>query len=71
MAVPKPILSFPGILNTSHFIKIGITNFLINYENMYKNYNIKKKERIRRYSRYYTKYIIIIIRGLTSFIEPD
>jgi hypothetical protein len=38
---------------------------------MYKNYNIKKRERIRRCPRYYIKYIIIIVRGLTSFIEPD
>jgi hypothetical protein len=38
---------------------------------MYKDYNIKKKERVRRYSRYCAKYIIIIIKGLASFIEPD
>jgi hypothetical protein len=38
---------------------------------MYKDYNIKKKKRVRRYSRYYIKYIVIIIRGLASFIEPD
>jgi hypothetical protein len=38
---------------------------------MCENYNIKKRERIRRYSRYYAKYIIIIIKGLASFIEPD
>ena len=43
MAVPKPILSLPGIFNTPHFIKIDITNFLTNYEDMCKNYNIKKK----------------------------
>jgi hypothetical protein len=38
---------------------------------MYENYNIKKKERIRRYFRYCTKHITIIIKGLVSFIEPD
>jgi hypothetical protein len=38
---------------------------------MCENYNIKKKERIRRYSRYYTKYITIIIKGLASFLEPN
>ena len=43
IAVPKFILSFPGIFSISHFIKTDITNFLINYGDMYKNYNIKKK----------------------------
>jgi hypothetical protein len=38
---------------------------------MCENYNIKKKERVRRYSRYYIKYIAIIIKGLASFIESD
>jgi hypothetical protein len=38
---------------------------------MYKDYNIKKRKRIRRYPRYYAKHIIIIIKGLASFIEPD
>jgi len=38
---------------------------------MYKNYNIKKKERIYRYSRYCAEHIIITVRGLASFIEPD
>jgi hypothetical protein len=71
MAVPKSILPFPGTLSTSHFTKIDITNFLINYENMCEDYNIKKKKRIRRYSRYCTKHITIIIKGLASFIEPD
>jgi hypothetical protein len=71
MAVPKSILPFPGIFNTSHFIKIDITNFLINYGDMCENYNIKKKKRIRRCFRYCAKYIIIIIKGLASFIEPD
>jgi hypothetical protein len=71
MAVPKFILSFPGILNTPYFIRTDITNFLINYGNMYEDYNIKKKKRIYRYPRYYAKHIIIIIKGLASFIEPD
>jgi hypothetical protein len=71
ITVPKPILPFPGTLSTSHFTEIDIINFLINYKDMCKNYNIKKKKRIRRYSRYYTKHITIIIKGLTSFIEPD
>jgi hypothetical protein len=71
MAVPKSILSFPGTFNTSYFIKIGITNFLINYKDMCKNYNIKERKRVRRYFRYYTKHITIIIKGLASFIEPD
>jgi hypothetical protein len=71
MAVSKLILPFSGILNISHFIKTGITNFLINYKDMCKDYNIKKRKRIRRYSRYCIKYIIIIMRGLASFIEPD
>jgi hypothetical protein len=70
MAVPKPILSFPNIFSILYFTGTGITNFLINYRDMCENYNIKKK-RIRRYSRYYAKYIIIIIKGLASFIEPD
>jgi hypothetical protein len=69
MAVPKSILSFPDILNTSHFIKTDITNFLINYGDMCKDYNIKKRKRVRRCPRYYVKYIIIIIRELASFIE--
>jgi hypothetical protein len=38
---------------------------------MCEDYNIKKKERVRRYSRYYVKHIIVTVRGLTSFIEPD
>jgi hypothetical protein len=71
MAVPKSILPFPGTFNIPHFIRTDITNFLINYKNMCENYNIEKKERIRRYSRYYAEYIIIIMRGLASFIEPD
>jgi hypothetical protein len=71
MAVPKSILSFSGTLNIPHFTEISITNFLINYENMCEDYNIKKKKRIRRCSRYYVKHIIIIIRKLISFIEPD
>jgi hypothetical protein len=32
---------------------------------------LKKKKRVRRYLRYCTKHIIIIIRGLAAFIEPD
>jgi hypothetical protein len=71
MAVPKFILSFPGILNIPHFTRTGIINFFINYENMYKDYNIKERERVRRYSQYCVKYIVIIIKGLASFIEPD
>jgi hypothetical protein len=71
MAVPKSILSFPGTFNIPYFTKINITNFLINYKNMCKNYNIKKKKRIRRYPRYYIKYIAIIVKGLAFFIEPD
>jgi hypothetical protein len=71
MTVPKSILSLSGIFSIPHFIKIDITNFLINYEDMCEDYNIKKKERICRYPRYYAKYIIIIIKGLASFIEPD
>jgi hypothetical protein len=43
MAVPKSILSFSDIFSTSHFTKIGIINFLINYKDMCENYNIKKK----------------------------
>jgi hypothetical protein len=50
MAVPKPILLFPNIFNILYFIGTGVINFLINYENMCKDYNIKKKERVRRYS---------------------
>jgi hypothetical protein len=38
---------------------------------MCEDYNIEKKKRIRRYPRYCAKYIIIIIKGLASFIEPD
>jgi hypothetical protein len=71
MAVPKFILFFPSTFNISHFIRTGVTNFLINYKNMCENYNIKEKKRIRRYPRYYTKYITIIVKGFTSFIEPD
>jgi hypothetical protein len=71
MAVLKFILSFPGTFNTSHFTETGIINFLINYEDMCEDYNIKEKERIRRCSRYCVKYIVIIVRGLASFIEPD
>jgi hypothetical protein len=71
MAVSKSILFFPGTFNIPYFIKTGITNFFINYKNMCEDYNIKKKKRVRRYPRYYIKHIIIIIRGLASFIEPD
>jgi hypothetical protein len=71
MTVPKSILSFPGTFNIPHFTKTSVTNFFINYKNMYENYNIKEKERVRRYSRYYIKHIIIIVKGLASFIEPD
>jgi hypothetical protein len=71
MAVPKSILSFPDTFNTFHFIRTGITNFLINYKDMYKDYNIKEKERVRRYSRYYIKHITVIIRGFVSFLEPN
>jgi hypothetical protein len=38
---------------------------------MCEDYNIKKKERIRRYPRYYAEHIIVTVRGLTSFLEPD
>jgi hypothetical protein len=71
MAVLKFILSFSGIFGISHFIEIGITNFFINYRDMCKNYNIKEKKRIRRCSRYCAEHIVIIIRGLVFFIEPD
>jgi hypothetical protein len=71
MAVPKLILSFPGIFSILYFTKTGITNFLINYGDMCKNYNIKKRKRVRRCPRYCVKYIAIIIKGLTFFIEPD
>jgi hypothetical protein len=69
MAVPKLILFFRGIFSIPHFTEIDITNFLINYEDMYENYNIKKRERIRPYSRYCIEYIIIIVRELSSFFE--
>jgi hypothetical protein len=32
---------------------------------------LKKKKRIRRYFRYCIEHIIIIIKKLTAFIEPD
>jgi hypothetical protein len=38
---------------------------------MCEDYNIKKRERVRRYSRYYIKYIAIAVKGLASFIELD
>jgi hypothetical protein len=38
---------------------------------MCEDYNIKKKKRVRRYPRYYVKYIIITVKGLISFLEPD
>jgi hypothetical protein len=38
---------------------------------MCEDYNIKERKRVRRYSRYYIKHIIITIKGLASFIEPD
>jgi hypothetical protein len=69
MTVPKSILSFPGIFDISHFTKTGVINFFINYRDMYEDYNIKEKKRVRRCSRYYVKYIVIIVRGLASFIE--
>jgi hypothetical protein len=71
MAAPKSILPFPGILSIFHFIKTGITNFLTNYKDMYEDYNIKKRKYIRRYPRYYIKYITIIIKRLASFLEPN
>jgi hypothetical protein len=71
MAAPKPILFFPGIFNTSHFIKTGITNFFINYKDMCENYNIKKKERIYRCSRYCAEHITVIIKRLASFVKPN
>jgi hypothetical protein len=71
MAVPKPILSFSGIFSTPHFTRTDITNFLINYKDMCEDYNIKKRKRVRRCPQYYAEYIVIIIRGLASFIEPD
>jgi hypothetical protein len=71
MAVPKPILSFSDTFSIPHFIKIGITNFLINYGDIYKDYNIEKRERIRRYPRYYAEYIVIIVKGFISFLEPN
>jgi hypothetical protein len=71
MAISKFILFFPGIFGISYFTETGITNFFINYKDMCENYNIEKRERIRRYFRYYAEYIIIIIRGLAFFIEPD
>jgi hypothetical protein len=70
ITVSKSILFFSDIFNTSYFIKIDISNFLTNYRDMCEDYNIKKK-RIYRYFRYYIKHIIIIIRGLASFIESD
>jgi hypothetical protein len=71
MAALKSILFFPGIFSIFHFIKTGITNFLTNYKDMCEDYNIKEKKRVRRYSRYYIKYIIIIVRGFISFLEPN
>jgi hypothetical protein len=38
---------------------------------MCEDYNIKKRKRVRRCPRYYIEYIVITIRGLISFIEPD
>jgi hypothetical protein len=40
---PKLILSLPSIFNILHFTGTGVTNFFINYKDMCKNYNIKKK----------------------------
>jgi hypothetical protein len=71
IAVPKSILFFSGIFSILYFIRTGVTNFLINYKDMCEDYNIKERKRVRRYSRYYVKYIVIIMRGLASFIEFD
>jgi hypothetical protein len=71
MAVPKFILFFSSIFGISHFTETDVINFLINYGNMCEDYNIKERKRVRRYSRYYVKYITIIIKGFASFIEPD
>jgi hypothetical protein len=71
MAVPKSILSFPDIFNIPHFIETGVINFLTNYRDMCEDYNIEKKERIRRYSRYCIKHITIIVKRLISFLEPN
>jgi hypothetical protein len=38
---------------------------------MCEDYNIEKKKRVRRCPRYCVKYIVITIKGLISFIEPD
>jgi hypothetical protein len=69
MAVPKSILFFSGILSTFHFIETDIINFLINYKNICEDYNIEKKERVCRYSRYCVKYIAITIKGLAFFLS--
>jgi hypothetical protein len=71
IAVPKPILSLSSIFGIPHFIKIDVINFLINYGDMCEDYNIKEKKRVRRCSRYYIKYITVIIRELASFLEPN
>jgi hypothetical protein len=41
--VPKSILSLSGTFSTPHFIGTNITNFLINYKNICKDYNIEKE----------------------------
>jgi hypothetical protein len=71
MAIPKSILFFPGIFSISYFTGIDITNFLINYGDMCEDYNIEKKKRVRRCSRYYVKYIAVIMKRLAFFIEPN
>jgi hypothetical protein len=71
MAAPKSILFFSGTLSISYFIGTDVINFFINYEDMYEDYNIKKKKRIYRCPRYCAEYITIIIKGLASFLEPD
>jgi len=38
---------------------------------MCEDYNIKKKERVRRYFRYYIEHIIIAVRGFAFFFELD
>jgi hypothetical protein len=69
MIVSKFILSFSGILGIPHFTGTGVTNFLINYGDMCEDYNIEKRKRVRRCSRYCVEHIAIAVRGLASFIE--
>ncbi len=65
------IPSLPGKSGTPFFTRSNITDFLVRYNDIYKDYGVSKGERLRRVYRYYNTLIEERIQTMKEYMAND